>query len=340
MTSSSTTIRSAFRLQLLALIAAVMVLMAPSAAGAADNGSFGVNPAGGAGTEPRSYFIYNLDPGANIEDAVVVSNSTDAPMTFKLYAADATPAVDGAFALGKAEDEPTGVGSWVLLPTNEITIPANTQANVPFRLIVPSNALPGDHAGGIVALDTKVSPGEDQGGLAIGTQNSVGARIYVRVSGPTQPSVDVTAVSLTTERTVGSLFGAPSTSTVTYKIANTGNVRLAPTVSVTVKGPLGLGSGTAPQRELPELLPGSSASITETVDGPVTIGWQTATVDGTAAAADGSTGSSSGSTRALTIPWGVVAVVIAALVAFAVLRRRRKRPSSERLLESADGGGG
>jgi hypothetical protein len=312
----------------LAVTAALAVLLSvlsltTGPAGAADNGNFGIEPTTNSGVEPRNYLIYNLDPGSTIQDAVTLSNYTDAPLTFQLYGSDTALTEDGSFALNNPDDPKSGVGAWVLLPTDSITLPPGTEAQIPFKLVVPSDATSGDHAGGIIALSTDTRSAQEGGNVAIDARDGVGVRIYLRVAGPAQPSLDVSSVSLSTDRTVGSLFGAPSSGSVTYKVVNTGNVRLAPTAIVTVKGPFGIGEKTLDPMPLPELLPGARTTISQAIDDMLPLGWQTASVKVTANDADGTPVTSSGSDRSFHVPW-VLLLIVVVVVAWFLIRRSRR----------------
>jgi hypothetical protein len=311
---------------LLAFVCAVVVQ--PTIAGAADNGNFSIDPTAGQGAEPRTYLIYNLDPGAQIQDSVTISNFTDAPITFDLYASDTQPTADGGFALGNPDDPTSGVGAWILLPTKQITVPAKMAAAVPFQLVVPSDATAGDHAGGIVALNTasrETDQVSNEGNLDIGARDGVATRVYLRVTGEALPSLQVSSVSLAVDGSIGSKFGAPADGVVTYKVVNTGNVRLAPTATVKVAGPFGLGGTTLEPRQLPELLPGASALITQPVDGVYPLGWQTASVSVSATDAEGTVVSSSGSSRAIVIPWLLLLLIALLIVGFVLIRRRGRQ---------------
>jgi hypothetical protein len=60
---------------------------------AEESWAFGPKPPTGGGA--RDYLIYELDPGDVIQDSVRLSNLGDTPLTFRVYARDATSASDG-----------------------------------------------------------------------------------------------------------------------------------------------------------------------------------------------------------------------------------------------------
>lgn len=75
-----------------------------------------------------------------------------------------------------------------------LTAPARGSVTVPFTLGVPERAESGDHPGGLVALDERIDTGD--GSLAVGVRRAVGARVYLRVNGPTVPALAVERVGV------------------------------------------------------------------------------------------------------------------------------------------------
>ncbi|MET8976060.1 DUF916 domain-containing protein [Streptomyces sp. NPDC004539] len=302
----------------------VLLLFSPAPARAADNGSWSVYPASTA-VSARPYFFVSADPGHTVRDRVVVANKTDQPMTFRLYAADAyNTARDGGFAVKSAGEKMSGVGSWARLPENSVTVPARGTVTVPFTIDVPEGAEPGDHPGAIVALDEKVEKGG--GGVALGVQRAVGARVYLQVTGPSLPALAVEDVQIAQHRPLVPGFG-DSTATVSYTLHNTGNVTLDPRVKLKATGLFGR---TLLNRELTkvpaELLPGQKVRLTERwgaapqLDrGKVTL---TASATGTEEKASASF---------LAVPWAAAAVLVGAIVGAGVLLKwRRSRPLGAR----------
>lgn len=288
-------------------------------------------------TEPgvaRPFFILDLTAGTTVTDSVTVVNKTPGPLTFDLYTADAFNDEQGGFVLRRSEDPKTDIGGWVRLPVDTVTVPPEAAVDIPFAIDVPGNAIPGDHAGGIVALARNAEPiSSDDGSVQLQVRNGVGARIYGRVAGPTHTGLDVTRVSVLTQSTWKSRLGLPAPDTVVYEVENTGNVRLVPSVELDVDGPFGLTDRTLTW-QLNELLPGQSVTIHHDLDDPRPPGRSTVRVTATAQDA-----TARRSVTVWQVPWLVVLLV--ALVAGAALtlvtkRRRARRQDSTKSSESED----
>ncbi|MEU9455623.1 DUF916 domain-containing protein [Streptomyces sp. NPDC048277] len=291
---------------------------------AADNGSWSVYPVASK-IAARPYFYLSLDPGETITDKVAVANKTGTPLTFRLYAADAyNTARDGGFAVRTVKERMRGVGAWARVAKTRVTVPPHQTVTVPFTLRVPQGAEPGDHPGAIVALDEKVDPGA--GSLALGVQRAVGARVYLRVSGPTLPAIAVEHVHISHHQPWVPGLGN-STATVSYTLHNTGNVTLDPKVRLRAEGLFGRTLLSRDLTGIPsELLPGESVRLTARWRGAPQLDWGDVTLT---ASATGTRESASASFLAL--PWLVVALAFVAGAAggalFARSRRGRGLPS-------------
>ncbi|MFI6941908.1 WxL protein peptidoglycan domain-containing protein [Streptomyces sp. NPDC050418] len=259
---------------IVAAVAGLLLVLSgpPPAAQAADNGTWAVFPTPPEGSDKRSreYFAHSADPGGVIEDSVTIANTSEKDLTFRVFATDAmnTPQ-GGAFALLPVEREPKDVGTWIELGAKDrardatITVGAKQRVDIPFRLKVPANASPGDHVGGIVALNTKVESVRKKDKVQVGVQRSVGARMYLRVNGPAAP--DLAVESVTVGRSAPLLpWTADAKATVRYVLVNRGNVRLRPTVQLSAEGLFGRDVLTQRPRALKlELLPGQRVEFTE-----------------------------------------------------------------------------
>ncbi|MGW3203538.1 WxL protein peptidoglycan domain-containing protein [Streptomyces sp. NPDC001135] len=304
--------------KLYVLLLGLVLAWQAAPAHAADNGSWSVYPVASE-VAARPYFYLSADPGQTLTDKVAVQNKTGRPLTFRLYAADAyNTARDGGFAVRTVGERMLGVGAWARVAKSRITVPGHRTVTVPFTVRVPDGAGPGDHPGAIVALDERVDPGS--GRLALGVQRAVGARIHLRVSGPTLPALSVGQVHISHHQPLVPGLGA-STATVTYTLRNTGNVTLDPKVELKARGLFGR---TLLDRELTrvpsELLPGQRVRLTETWRGAPQLDRADVTLT---ASAPGTRQSASASFLAL--PWLVATLVFVAGVATGALLVRARR---------------
>ena len=327
------------RLLTAVLLAAGALAFGGGTAGAADNGTWSVFPrpdaAGSRSLTPdRQFFYLEAAPGTTVHDRVSVANLSDRPMTFQLYGADAynTPR-DGGFALRAADQKQTGVGAWTHLAKSSLTVPAHTRADVPFTLTVPAGAEPGDHSGAVVALDTAVEGTSTNGSVAVGIKRAVGARIYLRVSGPAVPALGVRNV--TVDRSAPLVPGlGRSTATIHYTLVNQGNVTVHPALRLRATGWLGGTVLSTGVKDLGiDLLPGQSVQLAAPWPDPPQFDHVSLTVTVSGADISGHAGAGF-----LAVPWflvGLVAALAAVLVLALVLRKRRRRGSPQ-----GSGGGG
>ena len=297
---------------------------APPLAGAASNESFAIVPYGESGAS-RSNFILELAPGQNITDRISVFNYTDQSMTFNLFGADAYNASGGgAFAL-RLPDPDTGVlpsaedlGAWIDVPVSVLVVPPGTRTDVPFTVTVPLDAEPGDHAGGIVALDTQPRGGDGPAG-GVATKQALGVRIYVRVDGPLRPQVTVADTALLTG---GEPHRCRSPARRTPKLASLSST---PATSASHQPPrcgsptlFGREVASASVPELPELLPGQSIEQGVPLGELSGFGPRYRLV----VTADAQGTQSEGSATAWVVPWLLLALLVVLIVIFVVLRRR------------------
>lgn len=302
---------------LLALLA-----LAPSAE-AAENGEWAVYPAA-ARLGSRPYFFLSADPGSTLTDRVTVTNKTAAPLTFRLYGADAyNTDRDGGFAVRTQAERQTGAGAWIKPERTRVTVPARSAVTVAYTLAVPADADPGDHPGALVALDERVSPG-GKGTVAVGVQRAVAARLYLRVNGPTVPALAVEDVTLDQDRPL-----VPGTRTssavVSYTLHNRGNVTLNPKVELKARGLFGR---TLLDRDLArvpaELLPRQKIRLTERWTGSPQFDWGDVTLTATAKDVR-----ETGTVSFLALPWLAAAVLaVGGAAGLFGLRIRRRRALS------------
>ncbi|MFF5704199.1 WxL protein peptidoglycan domain-containing protein [Streptomyces sp. NPDC012794] len=315
----------------------VLVLLLPAApATAADNGTWGVfpTPPAGASVTDRAYFFHQGTAGTTVHDSVTVLNSSDRELTFRVFATDAvnTPS-GGAFALLPVQTKPRDVGTWVALAPEAaatVTVPPRGRRDIPFTVKVPEDAVPGDHVGGIVALNTQVEGVREEGRVQVGVQRQVGARLYFRVPGPLTPGLSVEDVRVTR--------GAPllpwvkdARATITYTLVNRGNVVLGPTVAVSAEGLFGRRLLDRPARDRKVvLLPGQRIELTEPWPDSPQLDRVSVTVR--AGASGYPDLAPEAGTDFLAVPWpaaGAALLLAGAAVALPVLRRRRRADAEE-----------
>lgn len=227
--------------------------------------------AGGGGNRPA--FSYTGDPGTVIEDALTVFNLGNEILTFRLYSTDAVNGADGQFALLPAGERPTDVGSWVEIAQELITVAPGRSATVPVTITIPDDAVPGDHSGGILASNEAFTTNED--GAAVVVERRTGSRLLLRVNGPLRSELVVQDLSVDYDAAANPAGGSTR---VDFRIENRGNVRLDANAAVAVEGPFGIGRVTGSTASFPDLLPGQSVAVSQTIDGVAALGLVTAKV--------------------------------------------------------------
>ncbi|MEW2392932.1 hypothetical protein AB0933_31675 [Streptomyces venezuelae] len=297
-----------------ALCAAALALVAaavgagPAEADGGDPAPWSAAPSAGGGTGPakdgRPSFYAEGTPGAVLRDTLSVTNPGPKPRTITLRGADAGNTGSGAFSVTPAKGTPKDTGAWLSFAKRQVKVPPRTRAEVPFTLTVPTNVMPGDHPGAIVAS---------------GGGRTVGVRVDLRVDGPTLSALTVERVDVDTE--AGS---------ISYDLVNRGNTVLTPKLAVHADGVLGT-LLDRPARTLPvELLPGRRVTLTEPwADAPAL---DSVDVELTATAAGGARDTATASARF--VPWGAVAgggvlLLAAAGGAVHLVRRRGRRRTEE-----------
>jgi hypothetical protein len=247
--------------------------IAPSAA-PTDVTSWAVAPSNAAGNDKRTHFGYtDMKPGATTIDYVGVTNFSTKPVTFDVYPADGVTTADGGLGLTPSYQKSVDVGMWVRMAHNIVNVPARSRVNVPFNLTVPKDAEPGDHVGGIVASVVEVPVAGK-----VSREDRVGVAMYLRVAGALHPALSIEGV--TTGGYDNSLNPiAGGSTTVTYTVRNTGNVRLGANLTVTITGPFGVTLATLHPKALDEVLPRQSATLKATLSGIAPALFLTAHVD-------------------------------------------------------------
>lgn len=317
------------------LVALAALLAAPSGVALADGGandlvSFGIAPAGAEHPDDRAFIQVAAAPGTTVYEHVALLNQDDAPVTLRVYGADALMADGGGLTVGA--DDPADAGSWIDLGgATEIEVPAQTAETgfgyviLPLALTIPADAEPGDHVAGLVAsLDSQGTAGRDTPTIEL--QQRVAARIYIQVAGELDPDLAVEDLNATWS---GGATGTGSAQ-ITYTLHNTGNARIAVEQQVHVAGPLGRGAADATPPRVDDLLPGGTADVTVDV-GALPLVLETVQVSAHAVQAAGGADpgelTATAETRYWAVPWLWLAVLllVAAAVVLLLVRRSRRR---------------
>ncbi|MET3905249.1 DUF916 domain-containing protein [Paenarthrobacter sp. 4246] len=272
------------------LILDILLVAAP--ASAVDNGTLGIRPE----TE-SDFFHLSLHPGAATEATAVVSNHTSSPVTLLTYPVDGENTVQGTFAMAAQSTPREGVGAWVELEAERITVPANTQLKVPFRLTVPEGTPPGDYAGGLIiqspTVEGKTTAVNGDTAVRLDTIQRQGVRIYLNVAGTAAKSL-----------AHGSLSWKQNGDNLDFilPVRNTGNTILHPSAHLNLSG--WPATATRLEFDTPDgLLPGESIDLHATfARAPI---FQTGTAEATVTS---EAGTSEAGTRVFYAPWPLLAI--------------------------------
>ena len=295
----------------------------PKPAPSAQQLTWSVQPSSQRKPDGRAAFTYqDFAPGSSHEDYIAVDNFSTTARTFTVYASDAFNTAAGGFDLLAAAQKPKDVGTWVHLAKPTVRIPARSSAIVPFTVTVPADATPGFHVGGIVASVSTVGTGAN--GSQVQVDRRVGARIYLQVTGPLRPALQVEQVSVQYHGTWNPTH--PGSATVHYTLANTGNVPLQAHQLLGSTGLFGLFGSSRKLPDAPLLLPGNSVRLTVQVPRAwpgvrLSTALHVTPFTGIVSLTP-PPGTVSASASAWAVPWTWLAIVV--VVALAWWRRRRR----------------
>ncbi len=330
------------RIPLLERVAAVALAAAVGAAGllsaapaqaATDDVTWTVRTASNALGDDRTNYAYTLNPGAHLDDGIVVANRGTETVELEVYAADGYTTSTGALDLKVAGEQSVGVGAWVTVPQTHVSVAAGQTVEVPFSVDVPANATPGDYAGGVVTSLTVADTSAN-----VNVDRRLGIRTGIRVGGDLAPALAIDDLAVRWDGgVIPFLFGD---ATVHYRLHNTGNVSLSADETDAVTGPFGAARAeAAPETAAPTLLPGDAWERDVRLPAVAAMGVLFASVTATPVVTDAAGSTSTldplvASTMGWAVPWPlllVVALIVAAVVFGPRLltNRRRRRQQAE-----------
>jgi len=240
------------------------VARAPEA-GAIAVPTFSLTPIAAPGSvAPRGSFHYDMLPGQTINDSVILTNETSQLQDFQIWATDGlnTP-VGGAFALRPLGYPMTGVGTWVNthLGSGVYGLNGNTSVTINFSVTAPANATPGDHAGGIEALNVTPVPQPTNGPAHFIIHRGVATAMFIRVAGPARPGAAVSNISA--KSSVPAIGFGSRSAVVSYQLENTGNTLLSGQAVATVTDIFGRTVKTFAPVGVQDFVPGARFTVIE-----------------------------------------------------------------------------
>jgi hypothetical protein len=297
----------------MAIFAAAGVIMPVAAA---DTPEYGVRAGlSGTTTLTKNHFAYALPRGgAVVHDAVVVSNYSDATLTFDVHGADMLAATGGGLAPAAEGAQSKQVGTWLAVDHSPLTVPAHQEITDSFTVTVPADEQPGEYIGAVVVART--------------ANAAQGIRVLTRAA----LTVDVTVLgNVNLLAAAGPITATQEHSDVhfTVPVANHGNVLFTFTGELTVRDGSGHVVATLPVAPAGlYVIPGGQASVTALWHGAPLWGSASATATIHARVASGAVGNFTSDTLDLGFfPWAIVAGggagLVGALVALVVLSRPR-----------------
>lgn len=210
--------------------------------------------------EERSNFAYALEPGAVVEDAVLVRNSGATVLDLAVYGSDAFTDESGALDIATAETGSDAIGTWIAPSVTSVHIEPGEVTRIPFSVAVPADAQPGEQAGALLTV-------LQSAGDTVSVDMRYATRVTVTVSGDLTAGLSLDQAQL--KVTTGFWPWEAASADVSYTVANTGNTRLTAMQLITAPGVELYSSPDASTGllTLAELLPAAAVDVAATVEG-------------------------------------------------------------------------
>ncbi|MEK7153003.1 MAG: LysM peptidoglycan-binding domain-containing protein [Patescibacteria group bacterium] len=226
--------------------------------------SFGIGalPAHPRADSPRtkSIFVYEVAPLSKVEDAIKVINNSDKTKILSVYPVDSQDSSDGAFACAQAVDRRSGVGNWIQLAKDQVTLQPYTNETIAFTLNVPANADVGEH-NGCIAIQDLTTKQTNERGIVLSFRSAL--RVAVTVPGKIEAELRLVAIK---SRNLNR-----KTLQISPVLKNSGNVSLDTDLSVALTDIFGRAHSSA-KGQLP-VLTKSQAQFNFEVTKPFWGGW-------------------------------------------------------------------
>lgn len=210
--------------------------------------------------EERSNFTYSLEPGATVNDAVLVRNSGADTLTLAVQGSDAFTDGSGALDIATTETASDAIGSWITPSVESVQIEPGDLVRVPFMVVVPEDAQPGEHAGALLTV-------LESAGETVSVDMRYATRVTVTVAGDLTAGLSLDEANL--HVVTGFWPWEAASADVSYAVHNTGNTRLTAAQLITAQD---VELYSTPDAEtslltLSELLPDANVDVAANVDG-------------------------------------------------------------------------
>ena len=246
---------------LITAVVGVVAILVPATALAINYGGIGGRPAypNPNNARTQSIFIFELKPGQQASNAVLVLNNTNQAQTINLDSVDSELASGGNFTCRQAVEPKLDVGAWITLSSTNVTIAPFSNQVVPFTVMVPNShsISVGEHDGCITiqAVSQTAKP-SNTSGIVLSFRSAI--RVVVTVPGKIIKKLSVLNVAVGTKS--GNYIVSPV-------IKNEGNVSLDAYQTIRLVSIFGFSVTSSKEGSTP-VLPQSIASQEYTLKKP------------------------------------------------------------------------